>query len=335
MINQMFPKVRLYSLGGTISSAKSEVGKTGVSPSLDGQDLIKSIPGIRDVAEVDPCSFSRVASGDLDYNLLFGLASQIQADLEGDFDGVVVTQGTDTTEETVFVLDLLVDSVKPVVVTGAMRNPTLAGPDGPANVLSSVVVASSPKCQALGSVVVFNDEIHAARFVRKTHTTNPSTFKSPGFGPIGYVVENKVRIGLLPAGSVKFELPNKDLAVPKVALVKFTLGDDDGILSLIERSEKYEGLVIEGFGGGHVPSHAVDTIERLAEKMPVILSSRTGAGEVLSKTYSFPGSESDLLNRGLISSGGLSSLKAKIVLTICLSLGLEKKEIAYKFLSFD
>ncbi len=335
MVNQKLPKVRLYSLGGTISSAKSEAGKTGVSPSLDGQDLIKSIPGIEEVAEVDPCSFSKVASGDLDYNLLFDLASQIQADLDDGFDGVVVTQGTDTTEETVFVLDLLVDSVKPVVVTGAMRNPTLAGPDGPANVLSSVVVASSLKCQGLGSVVVFNDEIHAARFVRKTHTSNPATFKSPGFGPIGYIVENKVRVGLRPAGSVKLEHCNKDLAVPKVALVKFTLGDDGGILSLIERSEEYKGLVIEGFGGGHVPSKVVDTVERLAQIMPVILSSRTGAGEVLSKTYSFPGSESDLLSRGLISSGGMNSLKAKIILTICLSKGLGKTEIGSKFLSYD
>jgi L-asparaginase len=335
MVNQKLPKVRLYSLGGTISSAKSEAGKTGVSPSLDGQDLIKSIPGIREVADVDPCSFSKVASGDLNYELLFDLASQIQADLDGDFDGVVVTQGTDTTEETVFVLDLLVDSVKPVVVTGAMRNPTLAGPDGPANVLASVVVASSPKCQALGSVVVFNDEIHAARFVRKTHTSNPATFKSPGFGPIGYVVENKVRVGLRPTASVKLGPSDKNVTVPKVALVKFTLGDDDGILSLIERSEKYKGLVIEGFGGGHVPSKVVDTVERLAQIMPVILTSRTGAGEVLSKTYSFPGSESDLLGRGLISSGGMNSLKAKIILTICLAKGLAKSEIDSKFLSFD
>lgn len=333
MVNQKRPKVRLYSLGGTISSARSETGKAGVTPSLDGQDLIKSIPGLEDVAQVDPRAFSRVASGDLDYNLLFDLASQIQEDLEGDFDGIVVTQGTDTTEETAFVLDLLVDSVKPVVVTGAMRNPTLAGPDGPANVLAAVVVASSSRCQKLGTVVVFNDEIHAARFVRKTHTSSPSTFKSPGFGPIGYVVESKVRVGLRVADSVKFECPDKHEVIPKVALVKFTLGDDDQLLSLIERSGKYEGLIIEGFGGGHVPSKTVGTIEKLAQMMPVILSSRTGAGEVLSKTYSFPGSESDLLNRGLISSRGISSLKAKIMLTLCLSNGVEKDKIDHYFQS--
>jgi len=331
MVKQNRPKVRLYSLGGTISSARSEAGKTGVAPSLDGRDLIKSIPGIEDVAQVDPRAFSRVASGDLDYNLLFDLASQIQEDLNCDFDGIVVTQGTDTTEETAFVLDLLVDSVKPVVVTGAMRNPTLAGPDGPANVLAAVVVASSPLCQNLGTVVVFNDEIHAARFVRKTHTSSPSTFKSPGFGPMGYVVENKVRIGLRVNDSVKFECPDKHEVVPSVALVKFTLGDNDQLLSLIERSGKFEGLIIEGFGGGHVPSETVETIERLAKVMPVVLSSRTGAGEVLSKTYSFPGSESDLLSRGLISSGGLSSLKAKIVLTLCLSLGVEREKIGHYF----
>jgi L-asparaginase len=158
---------------------------------------------------------------------------------------VVVTQGTDTIEETAFALDLLVDGPGPVVVTGAMRNPTLAGPDGPANLLAAVQVAAAP--QGAGVLVVANDEIHAARFVRKTVTTSPATFRSTSASPVGWVVEGRCRM--------EFRVPPLDTAglstvdeVPPVALLTAMLGDDARLVAEVEQLG-YGGLVIEGFGG--------------------------------------------------------------------------------------
>jgi len=235
--------------------------------------------------------------------------------------GVVITQGTDTIEETSFALDLLVRAPRPVVVTGAMRNPTLAGPDGPANLLAAVQVAAAPEAVGLGTLVVLNDEIHAARFVRKTHTSSPATFRSLTAGPLGWMAEGHPRIALrlpalegIPAGVCG--------EVPAVALLKCALGDDCRLVAQMEKLG-YAGLVFEGFGGGHVPAHVVPALEDLAARLPVVLASRTGGGEMLQETYGFPGSERDLLSRGLIPAGFLDGLKARILVSLLLASGTD------------
>ena len=137
-----------------------------------------------------------------------------------------------------------------------MRNPTLPGADGPANLLASIQVAASEAARGLGAVVVLNDEIHAARFVRKTHTSNPATFRSDPVGPVGWISEDTVRVVLRPAGRRKITL-SEDAQDRPVALHTVTLGDDGRLLPEIER-HGYAGLVIEGLGGGHVPSVMVE-----------------------------------------------------------------------------
>lgn len=174
------PKVRVFSLGGTISSTDSE--DRGVKPTLTGEALVSDVPRISEVAEVSAVSFRQAASGELTVRDLAELAAEIERSVDGGASGAVVTQGTDTIEETAFALDLLVDRDTPVVVTGAMRNPTLPGADGPANLLAGIQVASSEAARGLGTMVVLNDEIHAARFVRKTHTHSPATFRSDPLG---------------------------------------------------------------------------------------------------------------------------------------------------------
>jgi L-asparaginase len=308
--------ITVFSLGGTIASMNADAPLGGVTPQLGASDLIAVVPGLSDVAEVEAASFRQAPSGDLTLLDLVALARAIEERFESGTDGVVVTQGTDTIEETSFALDLLVRSSRPVVVTGAMRNPTLAGPDGSANILASVQVAASRDAEGLGTLVVLNDEIHAARFVRKTHTSNLSTFRSPSAGPIGWLIENRVRVVFRVAPLARFgKVPESP--VPAVSLFKCALGDDARILDQIE-ALGYAGVVVEGFGGGHVPARMVASLETLAARMPVVLASRTGSGEALSETYGYDGSERDLLSRGLFSAGVLDGLKARILLSLIL-----------------
>ncbi len=323
-------RVTVFSLGGTIASTtggRSAAG--GVTPRLGALDLIEAVPQIQEVAEVEAVAFRQSASGDITLADLVALAAEITRRLKDGADGIVVTQGTDTIEETSFALDLLVSSDRPVVVTGAMRNPTLAGPDGPANLVAAVQVAIAPAASGLGTVVVFNDEIHAARFVRKTHTSSPATFRSVTVGPLGWIVEGRPRIAFrMPAlGHVPSVV---DAEVPAVALLTAVLGDDSRLISQVAASG-YSGLVLEAFGGGHVPGRVVPALEELASHLPVVLASRTGGGEILRHTYAFPGSEQDLLSRGLIPAGFLDGRKARILLSLLLASGRDMNGVRTAF----
>jgi L-asparaginase len=321
------PRVTVFSMGGTISSVDS--GGKGVEPTLTGEALVSDVPEIAGVADVSAVSFRQAASGELRVEDLVELAAEISGRIDGGAAGAVVTQGTDTIEETSFVLDLLVDREAPVVVTGAMRNPTLPGAEGPANLLAAIQVAASDVARELGTVVVLNDEIHAARFVRKTHTSNAATFRSDPVGPLGWISEGVPRVVVRPAGEHKVTLPEGAQDRP-VALYHVALGDDGRLLSEIEGAG-YAGLVVEAMGGGHVPSLMVEKLEDLASKMPVVLASRTGGGEVLRATYGFIGSETDLLERGLIYAGPLDGRKARLLLILLLMSGTSKKKIKETF----
>lgn len=314
------PEVVVFSLGGTIASTNTGGGGAagGVTPRLGAAELVEAVPQLRNVARLETVAIREVASGDLTLPDLVALAKEIDKRLDAGFAGVVVTQGTDTIEETSFALDLLVRGSAPVVVTGAMRNPTLAGADGPGNLLAAVQVAAAPQAAGQGVLVVLNDEIHAARFARKTHTSSPSTFRSETAGPIGWVVESKVRIGLRVPALPRIVPSRPEGELPPVALLTCALGDDLRLLAHVGEAG-YRGLVIQGFGGGHVPAAAVSALEELAAEIPVVLGSRTGSGEALTSTYGFPGSERDLLSRGLIPTGFLDGPKARIFLSLVLA----------------
>jgi L-asparaginase len=339
-------RVALFTLGGTIASThdpapagdiSAPAGRPpGVAPSLNGADLLAAVPGLNALGiELDVHDFLQVPGASVTIPDVIALAGAIRQQVAAGAAGAVVTQGTDTIEETAFLLDLLADGDAPVVVTGAMRNPTLAGADGPANVLSAVLVAASPAARGLGCVVVFGDEIHAARYVRKSHTTSAAAFTSPSCGPLGLIAEGHVvLLARLPARPpVRPE--GADGAAPvslravRTGLVTMVLGDDGELLR--GAADRFDGLVIAGFGAGHVPSALAADLGALAARIPVVIASRAGAGMVLAHTYSYPGSERDLRGRGLIGAGFLDPLKARLLLHLLLAGGSGREEITAAF----
>ncbi|MGH2843956.1 MAG: asparaginase domain-containing protein, partial [Solirubrobacteraceae bacterium] len=217
----------------------------------------------------------------------------------------------------------------PIVVTGAMRNPALLGADGPANLAAAIRVAVSAECRGLGCVVVFNDEIHAGRYVRKTHTTSLATFRSPTVGPLGWISEAGPRFALRP-GHRRW-LPVEKLGeIPPVALITLGMGDDGRLLDVVADCG-YRGAVVEALGGGHAPAKLVGPLEALAGRMPVVLASRAGSGEGLRHTYGFPGSEEDLLGRGLIWAGALDGPKARVLLGLALAASSDRAGVLHLF----
>ncbi|SNS01379.1 L-asparaginase [Streptosporangium subroseum] len=321
----MFVRIAVFSLGGTIAMTPDAQGG-GVLPTLTGEQLLAGVPGLAELdVEINVRDFRQLPGAYLGFDDLRKLADAIG---DCDADGVVVTQGTDTIEETAYLLDLLYRGQSPLVVTGAMRNPSMAGADGPANVLAAIEVAADPAARGRGCLVVFADEIHAARRVRKTHSTSLTTFASPNGGALGYLVEGRARFLSAPGERVTVRLA-PEVGFRRVPLVTATLGDDGEILRAV--ADRADGLVIAAMGVGHVPESYLEVLTELAGRMPVVLASRTGAGSVLSRTYGFPGSESDLLARGLTGAGFLHPYKARILLIALLTAGASWEEIVETF----
>lgn len=312
-------RVAVLGLGGTI--AMKPAGQ-GAVPGLTADDLVAQLPGatIRHVGHVE--NFRQLPGAHLALQDLADLAARIdRLERDGVADGFVVVQGTDTIEETVFALELLHRGDAPVVVTGAMRHAGLVSPDGAANIANSVVLAAAPAARGRGAMVCFNDEIHAAWAVQKTAATNPAAFSSPGFGPLGHVVEDEPRL-LLETRRWPWPLTQEETPAP-VALLAAALGEGPELVDAVAGGH-WRGLVVQALGAGHLPESWVEPLAKLASRMPVVLATRVGRGPVLQRTYAFAGSESDLLARGLLPAGFLCASKARIALAFALGAGLDR-----------
>ncbi len=313
-------KVVIITTGGTIACKADEAGC--VKPSLTGEDLVKTVPGIEKITEFDVENFSQVPGGDLAFDGLLKLARRVDQLLkQDDIKGVVITQGTDSMEEVAYFMDLVIDSDKPLVLTGSMRTPDAAGFDGPANLLDALALASSEGAQGLGVTVVMNGKIHGAQFVSKGNTFTPDAFVSQEAGILGYICEK--RPYLLSAKTQKTQkIPMLQSPIDRVdlrvELLKTTLGCSPSVLDYLVQ-EHVPGIIIEAMGGAHMPSWMLDPIHRATQKgIPLVVTSRCGSGPLLRGTYSFVGSEQSLQAAGVLFSD-LPGLKARIKLIVALN----------------
>ncbi|MGY1705133.1 asparaginase [Geodermatophilus sp. SYSU D00697] len=314
------PRVAVGSLGGTITMT-APAGGGGVQPALDAADLLRGLPGLGEVADIAATTLQTVPSAWLTPADVVAAADWAAAQAAAGAAGVVLVQGTDTIEETAYLVDLLWDRPEPVVVTGAMRHPSSPGADGPANLLAAVRVAADPGARDRGVLVVLNDEVHAASRVRKTDSVALQAFTSGAFGPVGRVHEGTVTFAGRTARWPVLPRPAEGRD-PRVALLETSLGDDGHLLALVAEAG-WDGVVVAGFGAGHVSAAAAEVVGAVVRRCPVVLATRTGGGPVLEGTYGFVGSEQDLLGRGVLRAGWLDARKARLLLWTLLAGGAD------------
>lgn len=311
--------------GGTISMSQDQSNKVvtnDTNPISMHQDVINQY------AQIDELNPFNVPSPHMTIQHVKQLKDIIlEAVTNKYYDGFVITHGTDTLEETAFLLDLILGIEQPVVITGAMRSSNEIGSDGLYNYISAIRVASDEKARHKGVMVVFNDEIHTARNVTKTHTSNTNTFQSPNHGPLGVLTKDRVQFHHMPYRQQALENVNDKLNVP---LVKAYMGMPGDIFSFYSR-EGIDGMVIEALGQGNIPPSALEGIQQLVSlNIPIVLVSRSFNG-IVSPTYAYDGGGYQLAQQGFIFSNGLNGPKAKLKLLVALSNNLDKAEIKSYF----
>lgn len=311
--------------GGTISMSQDQSNKVvtnDINPISMHQDVINQY------AQIDELNPFNVPSPHMTIQHVKQLKDIIlEAVTNKYYDGFVITHGTDTLEETAFLLDLILGIEQPVVITGAMRSSNEIGSDGLYNYISAIRVASDEKARHKGVMVVFNDEIHTARNVTKTHTSNTNTFQSPNHGPLGVLTKDRVQFHHMPYRQQALENVNDKLNVP---LVKAYMGMPGDIFSFYSR-EGIDGMVIEALGQGNIPPSALEGIQQLVSlNIPIVLVSRSFNG-IVSPTYEYDGGGYQLAQQGFIFSNGLNGPKARLKLLVALSNNLDKAEIKSYF----
>jgi L-asparaginase len=305
----------VLATGGTIASTyDEEIG--ALRAALTGDEIVSAVEGLSEIARVSVEQVANVNSRDMTPSIWLELAERANALLAmPDVAGVVVTHGTDTLEETAYFLDLTVTSEKPVVVVGAQRAPTMYDTDGPRNMLNAVRVAVSEEASGMGTMVVMNGQINAAREVTKTNTLDVETFQTLDFGLLGVADIEAVRFYRAPLRRQTIPLPD-DPALGNVAIIAEYAGSDGRAIELLLEDGNLDGVVVAGLGLAHVSTPTLRALQRVREAgIPVVVSSRVLTGRIV-PLYA---NNIDLLEMGAIQADNLSPQKARVLLMVAMT----------------
>lgn len=312
-------KILVLHTGGTISMQADQNGAVESSPINPMTQVTSPLVNI-EVVSVD---FLNLPSPHIQIDHMMMIYKKIREEASH-FDGFVITHGTDTLEETAYFLDTMSIPQKPIVMTGAMRSSNELGSDGIYNYRTALRVAADEKSADKGVLVVMNDEIHAAKYVTKTHTTNVSTFQTPTHGPLGLVTKREILFFKAADKRVRFDLQAINGVVP---IIK-SYADMDTILldALVEAP--ISGLVIEALGAGNLPPASIAAIKKLINKqLPIVLVSRCFNG-IAEPVYAYDGGGIQLEELGVLFVKELNSQKARIKLLIAVNAGLNGQDLA-------
>ena len=323
----MKTRIAIFFTGGTISM-RVDPKSGGAIPALSGEEIIAQVPGLDEIADFEIINFAKLPGPHMTPPKMLELARDVAAQLaDPNIAGAVVTHGTDTLEETAYLLNLLLDEEKPVAFVGAMRNSSELSWDGPGNLRSAVRVAADEGARGLGVMVVMGDQLIAASEATKTHTEATDTFQSRDFGPLGIVDKDRIIVARRPARREHIPTPKLE---ERVDIIKLSAGADGRFINFA-LEDGARGLVIEGLGRGNVPVAALPAIERaVGMGLPVVITSRCPRGRVLD-TYAYEGAGRQLKRMGAILGGMTPSHKARIKLMVALGAGWSVEQIRASF----
>jgi L-asparaginase len=325
--SSMKPRIAIFFTGGTISM-RVDPKSGGAVPALSGEEIIAQVPGLNEITDFEVIDFACLPGPHMTPPKMLELARAVAAQLlNKNIAGAVVTHGTDTLEETAYLLDLLLNGEKPVVFVGAMRNSSELSWDGPGNLRSAARVAADACARGLGVMVVMGDQLIAASEATKTHTEATDTFQSRDFGPLGIVDKDRIIVSRRP---VRREHISTTRLEERIDIIKLAAGADGRFIDFALDDGAF-GLVIEALGRGNVPVATLAAIERAIDSgLPVVITSRCPRGRVLD-TYAYEGAGRQLKRMGAILGGMLPSHKARIKLMVMLGAGWSVEQVRASF----
>ncbi|HIC6923783.1 TPA: type II asparaginase [Campylobacter jejuni] len=325
-------RIAILGTGGTIAGfIDSTIATTGYTAgAIDIDVLIKAVPQIRDLADISWEQIANIDSSNMCDEIWLRLAKKIAKLFAEGIDGVVITHGTDTMEETAYFLNLTIKSDKPVVLVGAMRPSTAISADGPKNLYNAVALVANKEAKNKGVMVAINDKILSARGVVKTHSLNVDAFSSPDFGDLGYIVDGKVffynNVTKAHTKNAPFDV-SKLTSLPKVDILYSYSNDGNGVAAKALFEHGTKGIVVAGSGAGSIHKNQKDVLKELLKKgLKVVVSSRVVAGCVAV-------SDSDE-KLGFISAEDLNPQKARVLLILALTKTSDPKKIQEYFLKY-